>query len=605
MNTADFSKLDKQDAALGKRLKDFIKETEEKGALEGAQRLILMGKFFERMTVEEAYHFIDQEDILKEVAEGWVRRSRIGIWQFFRNLLSLAPLLATWYGLFIASSAYQQYGTLHPKDQTPFLDLWQNSFGGIRVFGFHPVLTFAEIAITDVVLLSLLLICILMVQYLEARGQKIADGFAKKLGQITDALIELVNKAGTKSLLNDDDVTRIAEAVNRSVSKAMTQSDKVAQKAENFIDASEKRVNAVIQTFEDNLNLFNADLTQLTNSLGALSSDLQSHTQQVQDLTAASQVLANSSTTLAGDAHTMATSTAQNAQASLQIVQQLQSLDTTQQQMVQTLDSTQQQVIQELAQTQLQVVDAISINQQNAAQKIEGAAKTMKGVAQDTKAVAKELGDFTKADLQQITARVEQAAISVERLANGLGGIEQALVNAAAAISTAANSLNNGRISIPAPSGKGSSRQAPPLVQQAATWAPNSPPPLVPSPQQQQPQQTQRSPRAPQAQPAAPSPAPAAPQAVLQPATLAQTQSAGSNQPLPPQSPPTQPAARPPTGPQPIQYATPQNSPAQYSPTQYPQPIMPDPADQQAPDQRGGLLGGIRNLFGGRGRKGA
>lgn len=454
----DLTDLQKQDSALASKVETFLKEADEQGATEGVQRLALVGKLYGKLTVDDAYQMINPDAFLAEISAAWINKSNIKKWQHARSILSLLPLILTWIGLFLASSAYQQYGVTHPGDLSqPFLQLWQNNFYGVRVFGFIPVPTFAEVAILDFLVLFCLLICMLWIQHLENHAQTISAKFSQKLMEITEQLIALVSRTGITSLLKDDDIDRIGEAVSRAVTKTMAQSDKVALQAKQFIEASEIRVNATLGQFEDNLNLFNADLTQLTNGLSTFSVDLQNHNQQVKDLTDASTLLANSSQSLNSLTHNIAANTTQSSQASQNINTRLAELNATQQQLLQEISTTQQQVVQEIATTQQQVVaqidatqqhvvDQIAASQQHVATQIDSAAQTMKGVAGDTKAVAKELGQITKADLQAMTDQVTHAADQVTAIAGGLAGIEKALQNAATALENAATVLANSRI---------------------------------------------------------------------------------------------------------------------------------------------------------------
>lgn len=466
LTTLDLSDLKKQDPNVEGNLRSLLEDAQKKGAVDSIHRLALLGRLFNKVTVEEAYQLINPDDVLQEVGEATIRKSRIGILQVLRNIFSLAPLMLTWVGLFLASSAYQQYGVLHPKDLTePFLLLWQNSFHGLRPFGFLPVFSFAEVALVDFVCLLSLLICILLIQHVESRAQKIADTFASKLETTTDLLIQVVSTAGAGSLLQDADVDRIAEAVNRAVVRAMAQSDKVALDAKNFIAASEVRVNATVAQFDNDLNLFNADLTQLTNNVNGLTINLQSYNQYVQELADAGKLLAGSSTTLVTNTQEIATSAAQSTQASVDIGNQLSLLNSTQQSMVQEIATTQQQVVAEIDATQQQIVNQIATNQQTIAAQIEHAADSMKVVSKDTRAVAKELGQITRADLQTMTDQVTQAANQVTGIAGGLSGIEQALLRAAQTLEDAAKNYANSRINQNTVFGRGQKVQSPPVIQ--------------------------------------------------------------------------------------------------------------------------------------------
>jgi hypothetical protein len=579
LSSIDLSDLRSQEAVLADKVEALLKEADEQGATEGPQRLALVSKLFGKLTVDDAYQLINPDAFLDEVSASWISKSNIKKWQLARSILSLLPLILTWIGLFLASSAYQQYGVNHPGDLSqPFLQLWQNGFYGIKVFGFIPVPTFAGVAILDFLVLSCLLICMLRIQHLENRAQTISAHFGQKLLGITEQLVALVSRTGITSILKDDDIDRIGEAVSRAVTKTMAQSDKVALQAKQFIEASEQRVNATLTQFEGDLNLFNADLTQLTSNLSNFSVDLQNHNQQVKDLTDASTLLAGSSQSLASLTQNIAANTNQGSQASQNINVRLAELNATQQQLLQEISTTQQQVVQEIATTQQQVVaqidatqqhvvDQIAVNQQHVANQIDSAAQTMKGVAGDTKAVAKELGQITKADLQAMTNQVTHAADQVTAIAGGLAGIEKALQNAATAIENAATALANSRIAanqapklrlpfspqqqpavlpgvnvpLPAPI-----NQPPAIIQNPAVWQSQAAQSPSQSAQSSQPAGVQIPPTSrsrpapvPQSPPPTPqpvhAPAPAQQASQLQPIVLVQQHQVSPPPPLPPQ----------------------------------------------------------------------
>jgi hypothetical protein len=479
----DISELERQNPAVAKTLENVLYRTFKLGAVEGAQRLAFVGKQFKRLTVEEAYHFIDPDEILREVEEVQARKKKVGVWQVVRNISGIAPLVFTWLSLFFAAKNYQQ-DLANPKynsDQyQPFLRLWQEGFHG--AFG----LTFSQAAFTDVMLLFIYISFILLVPIIERRARNEANKFFTELQIITDEMLDVVGVAGVNPITSDADIDKIVKALTRVIDRAVLSSNNVAQQAKDFIIDAEARVNTLLSHFDTDLATFNSDVQILTTDLTNLGNDLRGHNQQVKDLTDASTKLAGASSSLTVSAQEMANSATTSATASTTIGSQLSSLNTTQQEIIKA----QQEVVKEIADSQKDVVKEIA-----------SAADNMDVVAKDTKLVAKELGQITKADLQAMTDKVADAADEVTRFANGLSQINAQLKSTAGDLQSAANNLAN------ASSKRRQQPQPPQQHQQPFNLPPQQPPQqfnlppqqsqqpfnLPPQPQQSPPQQPPKS----------------------------------------------------------------------------------------------------------------
>lgn len=387
-------------------------------APKGTLHLIVVAEHFKKLSLEEVQHFLDPEAFHSEIEEIQTERSRLGMWNAFRNILSLSPLIATWLGLFLASSAYQQYWTAPQKNAAaePFLQLWQERFHNIALFGFFPfVPTFAEIALFDVILLGLLLLCILRIQAIERKAQRTFDQFTRKLREVTGELFTVVATEGISSM--DRIIQTLDVAFQKSLNeliksvKTISQTDTTAiadalkEVVADTLKASEDVARAAQTTIVD----LNSDLRDLVdkfhNDLGRLGSDIVTYNEQVKKLTDASTQLATASSNLATNANDLTKGTQAYADVGKDISHELSSLNVTQQQLVTRVNDTQQDVVS----------------------KVAAFASNLDSAAKATEAAAKELGQFTKADIQKMTQSVSLVADRVADAANNLIKVQSSL----------------------------------------------------------------------------------------------------------------------------------------------------------------------------------
>ncbi len=447
-NTAQaFPDLDPQNSGLSQQAENLQKRIKRLGATQGAKRLELVCTQCKDLTVEEAYHMLNPEEVLSEIEES---RSRwVGILYVIRHGLALGPLILTWFALYHAASDYQRdlaTPGFHDDVYQPFLRLWQEGFHGTSW------LTFSTAAILDVILLLIYLSAVLFVPLIDWWTRRVADKLVTELQSFTDQLMKAISVVGSSSTLSENDVNKISNAIGRQFDRAMLKSNQVAQEARDFIAKSKDHVDKVVGKFDTDLATFNTDVQLLTTKLDDLGTNLQNYDQKLKDLTDASTQLATSSGSLTKSADVMALSADKSAQASQGISTQLSTLNTTQQQIVatqqkvaDTIEATQKDVVKEISTTQQKVADKIEATQKDVAatqqQIVKGvsdAADKMDEVAKDTRSVAKELGQITQADLQAMTKKVADAADQVTKVANGLSQIDKQLQATTQAV---ANSL--------------------------------------------------------------------------------------------------------------------------------------------------------------------
>ncbi|UCM87840.1 hypothetical protein [Streptomyces marincola] len=97
------------------------------------------------------------------------RRVRDDLLEAVLGVLVFVPLLVTWFGLREAGRAYEELSREDPEQATrPFLQLWQTGFGGrVSTLG-----QFDNVALTAVVLISLLVLLALWHARAKSRGER-------------------------------------------------------------------------------------------------------------------------------------------------------------------------------------------------------------------------------------------------------------------------------------------------------------------------------------------------------------------------------------------------------------------------------------------------
>lgn len=119
---------------------------------------------------------------------GWARRAELG-----RNLLTLAPLLVTWYTLGAATYNFGMYARAHPTSQDGFLALWERNFDGEkhwRVFAE----TFSRMAQIDVGLLLALALASVFHFWLTHRAIDKARAVRRHLERRADEILRAIDE---------------------------------------------------------------------------------------------------------------------------------------------------------------------------------------------------------------------------------------------------------------------------------------------------------------------------------------------------------------------------------------------------------------------------
>lgn len=462
------------DPALKQRVEKLAEKLREHGAKDGARRLGVVVQQFEYFTVEGASQYIQKDAILDEL-EGrghWF----LTILRSARNLLSIAPIVLTWFALHLAANAYgQDLSDRHyPNDvYQPFLLLWQEGFHGNHGFA----ISFSTAALLDAILLFILvLLIVLIIPFCEKRHRErvhesLMDTDATKdFDRTIDALLAALGQAGANAHLADADIAKLSNAIQQAIqttlNRLLLSYDRVAEEARLFVEDTHKQTTALLQNFDNDLVVFNSDVKRLTGNLQKMDQHLGDYGQKLTNLTTASSKLADSSTDLAQNAKQMADSAQKSSQASQGISDRLKDLNDTQQEIVraqkdvvQELTTTQQKVVQDVATSQKTVVDKIADSQKAVVDELAGAAdivarsgKDTRDTAQELNRVATNLEQLTRADFQAMTDGVKRAnqdlvyevqrtAGAIQGMVNGLGQIGAQLQQTTQGLHTAAQEL--------------------------------------------------------------------------------------------------------------------------------------------------------------------
>lgn len=460
--------------AVKKKVENLAQKLQERGAKDGAKRLQVVAKHIQDLTVEGAFQYLRRDEIVEELENQ--PHEYLSILRFFRNVLSIAPIVITWLALGAAAIAYQSdlADTRHyPNDlYQPFLLLWQEGFHG-------RIPPFADAAFLDFIALLALVVLIIIIPILEWRNRNELHFSLESLhfDATIDELLAAIGQDGANAHLADSDINKISKAIEQTLQKVLLNYDRVAGEAREFVKNTNQSTQNLVKNFEGNLVVFNEDVKLLTNDLQKIDTNLNSYGQKLTELTDASNKLVGSSNDLALNAKNMADSANLSSKASQGISTQLGALNTAQQDIVNTqklvadtiaqsqndiakqLATTQQQMANTITQTQGDVVKQFATTQQNVVQEIGQAqkdvVKEIKGVADDmekstdnTRDVAKELENvvqslkqMTQADFQKMTTQVGNAATQVDRIAISLGQVDQQLQSTTHALEAASQAL--------------------------------------------------------------------------------------------------------------------------------------------------------------------
>ena len=202
-----------------------------------------------------------------------------------RNVLILLPLALTWFALQQATILYQADLVRNPGDvNRPFLDLWQNGFGDHNLW-----LTFAHVALLDLLLYLLLILVGVIADNIVRRSQTRARRLQELITSATDELstvaIGLSNNMGANAT---------------DVGPWMTQIQSVLTDATNLV----RQVGQQMAEFQANVTALGASAASLGVSASTIGTSANQLATEARNLTAAVQ-------SISGSAGQMATASGQ------------------------------------------------------------------------------------------------------------------------------------------------------------------------------------------------------------------------------------------------------------------------------------------------------
>ncbi|MEO7020756.1 MAG: hypothetical protein ABI234_11450, partial [Ktedonobacteraceae bacterium] len=196
-------------SAIKEKVEDLAQTLLEQGAKDGAKRLQVIAKQIQHFTVEGAFQYLRRDEIVEELESQphWL----LSALRFARNVLSIAPIVLTWFALGLAATAYQSdlADTLHYPDDRyqPFLGLWQNGFHGNH----GPVISFSSAAGWDTFLLTSLVILVAIIPIGEWWRRNKLHTSLDNFDAVIDDLLVTIGKDGANAHLADSDVNKITQ----------------------------------------------------------------------------------------------------------------------------------------------------------------------------------------------------------------------------------------------------------------------------------------------------------------------------------------------------------------------------------------------------------
>ncbi len=407
--------------SLDRDTKEFSLQLEKLGAKEGAKRLEWVRQEFHRLSIDEAYEIIRPEEVVAEAENATLRH--LGWLHVVRNILSVLPIMLTWFALGLAAVSYQRdLATKQYQNDLyqPFLKLWQEGFHGTDRYPFS-VAAFVDFSLLLGLITLVICIPVLEALFLQRKRRKLEDFFP-----LVKRILVAIGIAGVHTTLHDEDVARITQAIERVFNNVLLRHDQLVDEARDFVKDTKLEMQKISTEFRGDLATFNNDVRLLEHGLKDLGNNLISYDQKLKDLTDASVRLASSSVDLAKNAGEMAVSADKSAQASQGINNQLSSLNATQQQVATTIQQAQSDVVKEIS---------------SVADDIEASSKDTRDAARELERVATNLGQITQADLQQMTNQVTDMANLVAMAANTLNQVNAQLQGTTQALNAAAQTL--------------------------------------------------------------------------------------------------------------------------------------------------------------------
>src|SRR5579859_6040384 len=403
------------DPNLAAKLKSAQDTMKAAGADHAEMRLQMAAQHVDELPFDALYRLIDPDRAIDELEQAQSRRARL--LSLLRNLFALA-LLLTWGSLGLATIAYVNFLNVNAGNTKittqPFLALWQGGFGGTTP------LNFSFTAISDCLLLAIVLVLTFVTHAAETRAAQQTRAISVQLDDMLEQLAVVVNQR--IHLAPNAQPKDWVEAVQQVIQQAMKETatlmqtnqqlvtnaqqtmQKVSDDTKAFVANATTKSEQVLETLKvSNEQLVRAEMapivTQLGTTVGQLHTELVGYHQSTSGLAQTVGQVGMAANTLAG-----------NAQMYTQIAN---SID----QHIQRIDGTMGQFVNLVAGAAQNMKQSADAMQQLVNQISTGMVGNLQATSQYLARTEAQLLHTAEA-LDQAAARLEQAA----KIRNGLMG---------------------------------------------------------------------------------------------------------------------------------------------------------------------------------------
>jgi len=419
------------DTQLISNVKSFLARPDIQTA-KGARRIELVCENFDLLTFEEAYHLLNADAFRDEFEEMQSYKGLISGLNYLRILLSLAPLIFTWFALFAATNSYQNDLATHADDRTTaFLQLWQNGFNNTTGW------TFSTTALIDVGLLMLLLLTSLAILWLEHRARQATKLFAQELHTVTEGLLRAVKIAGNQTF-SDSNITKLVQAMRvalggvfqtnvdkltQEVAKLGTATTTVATASTNMADSANKMAQSAAK-LDASAGKIDAHLGDLNNTEKTMVSKIETSQRAVAaEIKTAAASMSAAAGTVAGAAGEMKQSSDEMKKAAQKVEQATQTIATIDPQTVRQMSNEAKLVAQKTREMADQVAQKTREMTNEATQLTQKTKEMADQVTQKTREMTNEATQVarqTKDMSQQVAQKTGEMAGAIQYAVNEL-----------------------------------------------------------------------------------------------------------------------------------------------------------------------------------------
>jgi hypothetical protein len=385
-------------------------------------------------------HEIIDIDTITERARGQGSNRLISVLEWFRNVLIIAPLALTWFGISHAVSSYHELLQSDANQATqPFIFLWEQGFGGRLPL----IFTLSNLAFWDFILLCIIIVLTFVISGQQSIMENNKEQAAARLrSELADGLARASLCLSEKKLGQPTDFASVVMRLDHISQQTAARLDTVAQQmstmAQQFLTElqAERQQRGSLSTFLQGLetisNQMLAGATAIQSTTGTLSNSLNALTIPVKEIPGQQKVLIQKAENILAQLAPVASTLSQLASEqqgfnralhdllSQSFGQLLAQQSTSSQELtdaVDTLNASQAQMLQLIQQVQM-----ATNHQQQLIQTIENEHKAQVSMTQHMRDTASEMKDALKA-VQLITPELRSATVDMSKFASALRSI--------------------------------------------------------------------------------------------------------------------------------------------------------------------------------------